>query len=472
MDHFTYSSFSMFNLIIKLKLVLLCYFQIQPQVNTGHDLNYTVATTSVQKNKRDLPNADVAEPRPTNSHDLKISTSNRPLPEKEAAPKKLINITDFGALGDGIHDDTEAFQNAVNAAIINKGRLIIASPSNFYKITDRINIIPVSGQNEVFLDIEAQGNPQKQIVYSGKGGAVFYIKGLRFSVISGLKITIANGSQNVQCFDLDTDNVSYTTGQITFKNCAATLGNGINNAGWRLGHVSGGGADLSNIQWENCTVFGNYGKFVAGQIGWLIEGANTLQNTWIGGFGAFLDRMYSNVSRVGASGTGNGAAYFYGIGASQNNVDYEVANSSTYLISGGRYESGSRFLNVTNSSDAPSITVTGVSIDDYKPTDGILFFLDRPGSLLLQNVSISKGTRPAGYTSSMITCYGGGEGAGIGTLIVDGGSIEATDPFYRYNLNATKWKVYIRGVGKLTNGIRKQIMEDMDTSFKLTPIRK
>ena len=393
------------------------------------------------------------------------SISNfRFLTPKRAVDLKTFCVMDYGAVGDGVKDDTQAFQNAINACKAVSGKLLIPAPDKYYKITNTLNIIPITGRNECQMDIEGQGNPQNQIVYYGPSTkAAIYIKGLRFSIISGFRVKIANGIHDIQCFDLDTDNSSPSTAQVTFKNCTSTLGDGVNNAAWRLGHISSGGADLSNLQWENCFVYGGGSATtkITGQVGWLIEGPNTLQNVWVGSFAAYVDRMYSNVSRIGAgNGPGNGAAYFFGCGSSQNNVDYEISNSSSYLVSGGRYESGKRFLNVTNSNDAPSITITGISVDDYKPTDEVLFFLDRPCSLLLQNVSITKGGKLTAYTSSMITCFGGGNGAGVGTLIIDGGSIEAADPFYRYNLNATKWKVYVRGVGKLNGPIRTSLMMD------------
>jgi hypothetical protein len=93
-------------------------------------------------------------------------------------------------------------------------------------------------------------------------------------------------------WDIDTSPEFASTSLVTFKNCNTLLGNGTNNVGWRLGHVSGGGADISNYQWENCAAYGNEGEAtcVAGQIGWLVEGRNTLLNSWFGGLVHTLTR--------------------------------------------------------------------------------------------------------------------------------------------------------------------------------------
>jgi hypothetical protein len=237
------------------------------------------------------------------------------------------------------------------------------------------------------------------------------------------------------------------------------MGNAIDQNGWKLGHISGGGGDISVITWQNCSVFG-VSPVQKGQIGWHIEGPNTLQNVFVNAFGAYLDKMYSNVSSKSASGTGNGAVYFYGTGTSQNNTDFEIGNSQSYLISGGRFESGKRVLSVINSNVSPSIIFQATEIDDYNPSDGILFFLDMPLSLKLDGCNIKAGTHPA-YTKKMITCYGGGNGSGIGRLNVSGGSIEASDPFYSINLNSTVWMPYILGVGKQNNaGVNTGMMKD------------
>ncbi|WP_158828536.1 hypothetical protein [Mucilaginibacter lacusdianchii] len=371
--------------------------------------------------------------------------------------KGIISPLTFGAKGDGITDDTEAFQKAITAAIQKSYKLDIPSPLKYYKITHTIHVVPTAGA-ECRLDIEGHG--KNQILYTGPANtSCIKVVGVRFSTWMGVKIGLGTAPGLIG-IDLDTDNQSHSTSHITFVGCHIGLGKGIGQTAWRLGHVSGGGADISDLLWEGCSVFGNYGNIVSGQKGWHIEGANTLQNVWLNCFGAFLDKMFSNTSGPGATGTGNGACYFFGMGTSQNNNDFDISNAQTYLISGGRFESGKRVLTVNNSNVSPSIIFQGTEINDYGPTDGVLFYLDMPCSLKLDGLNIGSGRHPA-YDNRMITCYGGGNGAGIGRVIIDGGAISANkDEFYKANLNKTHWRVYVRGVGHLKGGVCTDMMTD------------
>src|SRR5688500_7574371 len=75
-----------------------------------------------------------------------------------SAAKTSFNVMDFGAKGIGTkYDDTQAFQEAVRAAIAVHGQLIIPSPPSFYNITNTIEIIPSKGAQS-YLTIEAWGH--------------------------------------------------------------------------------------------------------------------------------------------------------------------------------------------------------------------------------------------------------------------------------------------------------------------------
>ena len=375
-----------------------------------------------------------------------------------------INLTDFGAKGDGVTDDTKAFQSAINKAIEVKGKLIIPPPSNFYKITNTILVVPSKG-NQVFLDIDAWGwgNGTNAIRYMGASNKpVFKIVGLKQAVWTGLKIGINEGLTGVQIFDIDTTPAAESTSFVTFKNFYLNLGNKPNNEGFRLGHLSGGSADISNYQWENCVVFGNR---LPGQIAYHVEGNNTLSNTWMGGFVAYCDRIFSNVSGAGAKAErGNGSVYFYGLGASQNNTDFEFAFEQTYIISGGRFEAGGRFLEVVDHNFHASITVIGCQINDYEPADGVLMYMGTAGSLVVDNCNMN---RKGGDFSNMILLGGTGN---KGTLMVRGGAASSAKPFYKKTGKDTQWKVYIQGVGKFKspNGVFTSDMFDDEHPFSKT----
>lgn len=363
--------------------------------------------------------------------------------------KTSFNVFDFGVVGDGNTDDTAAFQSAITAAIAGNSKLIIPSPSEFYKITSTLNVHPSSG-SECYLDLECQGIPRSQIVYSGATNTTcFSIIGLRFSTWTGLKILLGANSGLIG-FDIDTSSSAGSTSFDTFINCQVALGSGTSQIGWRIGQVSGGGADISDLLWQTSSVYGGSTTPITGQEAWAVKGSNTLNNSLLNCFGAYLDTFYSNKSG------GNGSIYFYGTGTSHNNLEFDIANNQTYLISGGRFEVGKRILTLETGSVAPAITFQNTEFDGYTPTDGILFYMDMPGCLKLDNVNIQAPTGQP-YTSSMIKGFGGGSSLN-GSLIVSGGSIEAADPFYLVNQNGTLWSVDINSVGQLSSGSRVAMM--------------
>jgi len=166
---------------------------------------------------------------------------------------------------------------------------------------------------------------------------VFQLIGLKQGMWNGMKVGVNNGIFGVTIFDVDTrDDASSTTGT-TFKNMYLNLGDSPNIA-FRLGHAWGGNGDISNLQFENIAIYGKQDVRggVPGQIGYVVEGQNILSLTWMGGFVAHVDKVYTNKSTAGAKqDRGNGSVYFYGLGASHVNICFEVAFEQTYLISGG-----------------------------------------------------------------------------------------------------------------------------------------
>lgn len=364
---------------------------------------------------------------------------------------KAFNVLDYGAIGDGTADDSTAFQSCFTAAIAARGEVIIPSPSNYYKITTTINIVPASG-SETYVNIRAFGRKRNQIVYSGTTGtACFFVNGLRTSHWQGLGIDLA-ATTNLIAIDLDTvggsiSSLSYNT----FQNIDISMNNATGQRGWRMGHLSQNGGDISGLMWNNCTVYGNFGTPVTGQIGWHFEGSNTLDNKFFGCFGAFLDIMLSNVEGAGAAGTGNGSIYLFSQGTSQNNLDYQLQNTQNFGAYQGRYESGKRLLEVKWNNKSPQITLSGLEINDYYPSDGILIRTEMPNGIAIRDCSII-GRDP--WTTAMITLEGGqygSDGVGIGRLIIDGGKIECPTGLPYTITGASAWNIYMNGVGRSTD---------------------
>lgn len=366
------------------------------------------------------------------------------LAAKQKANLNIFNVLDYGATGDGTTNDSTAFQNCFNAAILAHGKVIIPSPANFYNITTSIQVYPnaasTGADNEVNIDVEATGTPRFLIKYSGTTGtSCFDINGLRYSKWSGVSVLLAD-TTNLIGFDLDTKSAASSLSNNAFTSCNVILGNATGQTGWRVGQTGANGGDFSTLIWINSQVYG-FNKSVTGTIGWHVKGSNALQNKWENCFGANLDKAYSN------SGGGNGGVTFDSFGTSQCNLDFEIANNQSYSWNNPRLESGKRVVHVTNSNVSPSLTFFGGEVNDYTPSDGILFYMDMPCSLMLLGVNIQTGPTATAYGANMIKLYGGGNGTGRGRLTVIGGSIEATDPFYDHSGNNTDWDVVILNVG-------------------------
>ncbi|HMG91022.1 MAG TPA: glycosyl hydrolase family 28-related protein [Chryseolinea sp.] len=348
------------------------------------------------------------------------------------------NIKHYGATGDGNTDDTKAIQEAINACIQAHGKLIIPAPDNFYKITNTLNIEPKAPDIQVWMHVEGWGNRNFQIVYMGPSGKpAVKIIGLKGGIIEGMRVRIAHGINNVQCFDIGTSLQANSTSAFSFVNCDAELGDGINNKGWRLGYIdAGGGADISQIVWNNCTAWGQEGKITPGQVGYENTGHNTLQLTWIGSGSVFCDR--------GVVATAGGSQFFFGYGASHNGTDFYISTSNQFSIYGGRFEVGKTFLQVTPASSHPSITISNSIISEYAPDNGRLIDFNRTGTLILDGVKIEN-ANGRNHGANMIWLGGT---TGQGNLHVRGGAFHSSDPFFTVE-TAGRWRLKVEDVGKL-----------------------
>src|SRR4030066_324452 len=54
----------------------------------------------------------------------------------------IVSVTDFGAVGDGMHDDTAAFQSAIDSLVDTGGTVLVPSVGGGmgYVLTDTVNV--------------------------------------------------------------------------------------------------------------------------------------------------------------------------------------------------------------------------------------------------------------------------------------------------------------------------------------------
>ncbi len=359
---------------------------------------------------------------------------------------KVYNIRSYGATGNGSTDDTQAIQAAINAAIANKGTIEIPSAPVFYKITNTLLMESTSTNNQIWINVHGTGHRNQQIVYMGPSGRpAVRIVGLKGGRIEGMKVRIENGRDNVQCFEIGTQTWAMSTSGFSFVNCDATLGNGVNNKGWRLGAYNGGPsdtADISQIMWEGCAAWGTGRYGISGQVGWENAGVNTLQLTWIGGAATWC-----NVAIKAISG---GSMYFYGFGGSNNGKDFHISTSNNFSINGGRFEWGQQFLVIDGAESHMMVSVTGTMFGEYNPPNGYVIECRRFGTILLDAVKFEN--NPVNGVQRLFNApiiFLGGNAA-IGNLQVRGGAyaISGTTDLVRVE-SAPNWKVKYTAVGRL-----------------------
>lgn len=300
--------------------------------------------------------------------------------------QNTFNVMSYGANPNDNVSDLAAFQAATDAARAVAGQVIIPSPgSGTYYLDGTWNIIP-DASNQIWIDVEMLGGHAGKIRYRGpSNSAVVKIIGLKGAIFEGLNIAIENGRSNVQIFDIVTpDPARGSTSFVTFNNFYLNLGDGVNNVGIRTGAGSHHG-DISNYNFQNMIVFGggragNPNVAIPGQYAFQNLGMNTLSMSWWGGFVAYCDRAYSNISSDGQA-RGNGATFFNDLGCSQNNEDFVFAFEQTYKISGGRFEASNRFMRLTANGATAHVTIESATVHDHRGVNGNLIQIDGQGTV-------------------------------------------------------------------------------------------
>lgn len=349
----------------------------------------------------------------------------------------------YGAKGDGVADDTQAFQNALTAAIQNYGEFVVPQPSNFYKIMNTIT--GQSSTNQVWINGRAIGRAG-MIRYMGPSGRPVFrmidIKGGRWE---NFRVSVENGQSDVQIFDWITGGGG-STSFVTFANGYFNLGSGQNVIGHRIGAIKGTGDDISIFNFENCDIYGPQSGPAAGQVGYLSQGPNTLAMNVYGGMVFGVDKLFSNKAVNGADNMRGGACwYFYGVHTSQCRLLFECDREGTYGMWGGRCESDQQVLSTVGGSHHIAFTFDGVRFNDYKGT-GPAFQMNNAGSLIINNCHTQRQGVSTGFPDLVAVNNPGG----FVTVIVDGGASRAGNIVRRTGGAANSGKMYIRGHQRFT----------------------
>lgn len=382
---------------------------------------------------------------------LASSLSSTAPPSQRAAFAEMqcrgITPYGYGATGVGdAHEDAAGFQAAINAAIASGTDLIIPPPpaGGYWRISSQLLIQPQAGQSFAILNIRGMCGDNDLRWTGSSGGAMFRALGWKYSFVEGVKIVFGFYQSGCYGWDIDTNSSNESTGELIFRSCLVNLQN-CTGAGWRYGHLSSGsGNDISNVQHFNCNIYGNGN--VVGSRGIVCENPNALNMSWSDCGGQYLEKWFTNVSDTGAR-YANGAAtmFFSDCGGSFNLVDYELANGGTYKMSGGRWELGKIHIKVTSGSDHPAIHYSAMQLDAYTPSDGKVFVIDRPASVIFDCPCI---TNSGSLYDANLFSLTAGAGSYMASMFVRGGAIAAADPCFTA---ATNWSVNFEDVAKLNS---------------------
>jgi hypothetical protein len=86
-----------------------------------------------------------------------------------------LNVRDFGAVGDGIVDDTGAVQGAINALVSSSEQNTLFFPSGVYRLNTTIPTLhTLNTSNHRILQMDATGQSARDMFFNGEEGAVLY----------------------------------------------------------------------------------------------------------------------------------------------------------------------------------------------------------------------------------------------------------------------------------------------------------
>ena len=271
--------------------------------------------------------------KPTQHLQQLIGTANGELMDGSAKSTQtglVFNVRDFGALGNGSHDDTKAIQDAVNAALLASGTVYFPKPPNYYRVTNTIDVIPSKGSQEP-VNFKGEGNWNMIEFHSKKGRACFNIRGIKRAIFEGVHILCKYDDQiawNIAC-----EPAFQSQSGLIFRLCHVGLA-GKSSTGFHL-TTEGGSADISTVSFETCNVGSSDGK---GGIGWLDTNANGLGYLWTNCGGSHLHSFYNNMGRE--------ATLSENIDAIQKTI--RVNNPEIFMQRGGKIKIKDEIIGYTN----------------------------------------------------------------------------------------------------------------------------
>jgi hypothetical protein len=145
----------------------------------------------------------------------------------EAKLAQTVSVKDFGAVGDGVADDTTSIQDAIDYCVANKNMLFI--PAGNYLVTSSLNLtyaLSTPGSSTTLYQgivIEGEGYPHSVIVGKTSGFPIFDMTGARLCVFRNFAAVYnSNDAFTPSCGFLMSRNLfNGGAGEHTFENVQA-----------------------------------------------------------------------------------------------------------------------------------------------------------------------------------------------------------------------------------------------------------
>ncbi len=216
------------------------------------------------------------------------------------------DVSLFGAKGDGVTDDTAAFQAAINYAILINGTVYLPPPITNYLLKSSLYIQPSNtGPNEGTCSIRIYGQGRYQYIqYNGQSNSsIFVVHGATLCTFSNINVLLSNSVSQTVVFDIWPTVTYNNMYSVVFENCNVQFGTGGNNVAWRIGQISptNTGSGNSDFIWKNCNVQGEGNQY--GDIAWQIGGNNTIGQLYINCAASNTWRRYLNTTIFTQTGT-------------------------------------------------------------------------------------------------------------------------------------------------------------------------
>jgi len=330
----------------------------------------------------------------------------------EASTDNVINVKDFGAAGDGVTDDTTAFQSAIAQSTLEKKPVFV--PFGTYKITQTLNLTNQSmigemsaawGSDDVNMPVIKPTNPANSGIRLNKGGA---ISGLAFDYdqneasstptqyaptillagvgtrISNVKITHAWIA--IDCVDSPNANTGRTAIENVFISKVAKVGIDL-DYGWDV-------TTLHNVEvWTPSTIYNGY--FLNNGTGIILRHNDMLRvsNTFV--FGAQVGMLFEdNENNVGTWGV-----------LTNSSVDYcltgiKFVGMNKLTIAGGSFWAHFKAFDVDT-----AYTELNISACDIRSNGDAAFYIGDCKHITISSCVITRDMQ--NYTNPAIHIAGG-----------------------------------------------------------------